>query len=304
MAQATSTPAPFTADSAAATLVAACELAGLDPAGASLIRHGTNRNYRLASRPVMVRIAPGHPGHMEVVRKELAVARWLARQEFPAGRVAEEISQPLVLDGGIVTFWDLIDAHEEPARVPDLARLLHRLHHLPAPEGFTLPPFDPFEHTSSRLESAGNDPDARFLRDSCEMLREQWAGLEFALQPGVIHADAHEQNALRDRSGAVMLLDLEAAAWGPREWDLGILAMRYQPLGWISQGEYAECVAAYDGFDITQWPGYPVLASVRALSMTSWLLLKAGQSLPHAAELRRRMADLRAGRPPRGWRAL
>jgi hypothetical protein len=293
--------APFAADSAAATLVSACGLAGLDPAGASLIRHGTNANYRLASRPVMVRISPGH---MEVVQKELAVARWLAGNGFPAGRVAEQIRQPLVLDGQIVTFWELIEAHEEPARVPDIARLLHGLHHLPEPAAFTLPLFDPFEHTAERLGLAGNNPDACFLRDNCELVREQWASLEFALPPGVIHADAHEQNALRDRSGTVRLLDLEACAWGPREWDLGVLAMRYQPLGWISQGEYDECVAAYDGFDITRWPGYPVLASARALSMTSWLLLKAGQSPGHAAELRRRMADLRAGNPPRGWRAL
>jgi len=301
MAHATSTPVSFNTDSATDTLVSACEIAGLDPVGASLIRHGTNANFRLASRPVMVRIAPGH---MDVVQKELAVARWLAGSGFPAGRVAEEIRQPLQLDGRIVTFWRLIDAHEDPARVPDLMRLLHGLHQLPQPPAVTLPLFDPFQHTAQRLGTAGSDPDACFLRDSCAKLRERWANLEFALPPGVIHADAHEQNALRDRSGTVVLLDLEACAWGPREWDLGVLAMRYQPFGWISQDEYAECVAAYDGFDITRWPGYPVLVSVRALSMTSWLLLKVGQSADHAAELRKRIADLRADKPPQGWRAL
>jgi aminoglycoside phosphotransferase (APT) family kinase protein len=301
MAHVTSTPVPFTADSAAATLASACELAGLEPSGATLIRLGTNANYRLASCPVMVRIAPGHA---KVVRRELAVARWLAGYGFPAARVTEKIGQPLELDGRVVTFWDLIDAHTVPARVPDLARLLHGLHHLPDPAEFTLPLFDPFEHTAERLETAGNDPDARFLRDSWHMLRERYANLEFTLPPGVIHADAHEANALRDRSGTVMLLDFEAVSWGPREWDLAVLAMRYQPLGWISQDEYAECVAAYDGFDITRWTGYPVLASIRALSMTSWLLLHAGQSSAHAAELRRRMADLRAGGPTGNWRAL
>lgn len=301
MARVTSTSAPLTTDSAAATLVSACELAGLDPAGARLIRHGTNANFRLASCPVMVRIAPGHMG---IVRKELAVARWLAGNAFPAARVVEKIGQPAELDGRIVTFWELIDANEEPARVPDLARLLHGLHHLPEPTAFTLPLFDPFEHTVQRLGTAGSDPDARFLRDNCEMLREQYANLEFALPRGVIHADAHEQNALRDPSGTVVLLDFEACAWGPREWDLVVLAMRYQPFGWISQDEYAECVTAYDGFDITTWPGYPVLTSIRALSMTSWLLQKADQSPAHAAELRKRMADLRAGDPPRNWQPL
>ena len=179
---------------------------------------------------------------------------------FPAGRVAEEIRQPLELDGRIITFWELIEAHEEPARVPDLARLLHGLHHLPGPAAFTLPLFDPFDHTVHRLEAAGKCQDASSsCAPSAEMLREQYAGLEFTLPPGIIHADAHEQNALRDRSGTVRLLDFEACAWGPREWDLGVLAMRYQPFGWISQDEYAECVAAYGGFDIIKWPGYQVL---------------------------------------------
>jgi hypothetical protein len=102
----------------------------------------------------------------------------------------------------------------------------------------------------------------------------------------------------------VRLLDFEACAWGPREWDLGVLAMRYQPFGWISQDEYAQCVATYGGFDITRWPGYQVLVGIRALSMTSWLLRKADQSPAHAEELRKRMADLRDGRPPQDWRAF
>jgi Ser/Thr protein kinase RdoA (MazF antagonist) len=301
MAHVTSTPVPFTADSAAAALVSACGLAGLDPSGASLIRLGTNANYRLATHPVMVRIAPGHP---EVVQKELAVARWLAGHGFPAGRVAEYIGQPLELGGRLVTFWELIDANQQPARVADIARLLHRLHLLPDPAGLALPVFDPLGHSAQRLETAGDGPDAKYLRDRLAQLREVYAGLRFTLPAGVIHGDAHEANALRDRDGVPVLLDFESCGWGPREWDLGVLAMRYRPFGWINRSDYEECVAAYDGFDITRWDGFPVLTDIRALSMTSWLLTKAGQSPAHAAELDKRMADLRAGGPTGNWRAL
>jgi hypothetical protein len=65
----------FTSERAVQTLQAACAIAGLDSRGARLLRLGTNANYRLAARPVMVRIAPGH---IEDVRKEVDVARWLA----------------------------------------------------------------------------------------------------------------------------------------------------------------------------------------------------------------------------------
>jgi aminoglycoside phosphotransferase (APT) family kinase protein len=291
----------FNSETAGETLRAACKLARLDSRGAQLLRLGTNANYRLAAHPILVRISPGH---MTEVRTEVAVARWLAGCGFPAARIAEDIGQPLKLDGRIVTFWELIEHHRDPATVSDIARLLYELHRLPEPEGLTLPRFDPLAHTAQRLESAGDGPDACYLRERCAQLRDRYAGLEFVLPRGVIHGDAHEANALRDRSGAVVLLDFEAAAWGPREWDVGVLAMRYRPFGWISEADYRACVAAYGGFDITEWAGYPVLASIREINMTSWLLRKAGQSPGHEAELRKRMADLRNAAAPRHWRPL
>ncbi len=298
----TSHPArEFTSQTARVTLAAACEAAGLDSRGASLLRLGSNASYRLAAHPVVVRIAPGN---MDVVVKEVAIARWLAESRFPATRIAEGFGQPLELDGRIVTFWELIEHHRDPVRVPDIARLLHELHRLPEPAGFTLPWFDPFGHSAQRLAAAGDGEDACFLRERSEILREQYADLEFVLPQGVIHGDAHEANALRGPSGEVVLLDFEACAWGPREWDLGVLAMRYQPFGWISEEDYRACVAACGGFDVTRWSGYRVLTRIRELSMTTWLLQKAGQSPQHGAELRRRMADLRDDDAPRHWRAL
>lgn len=272
----------------------------MDSHGAQLLRLGTNANYRLAAHPVMVRISPGH---FEDVRKELAVARWLASSGFPAARIAEDITQPLVLDDRIVTFWELIEPSPQPAGVSDFAFLLGKLHRLPEPE-FPLPRFDPLDHTARRLESAGDGEDARFLRGRCERLREQYARLNFVLPPGVIHGDAHEANALRGRDGTVRMLDFEAFAMGPREWDLAVLAMRYRPFGWISEVEYRACITAYGGFDVADWPGFPVLTRIRELSMTSWLLRKAGDSPEHEAELRRRMADLRDDSAPRHWRPL
>jgi Ser/Thr protein kinase RdoA (MazF antagonist) len=294
-------PRDFTAGSAWQTLTAACEIAGLDIHGAQLLRLGTNANYRLAAHPVLVRISPGHT---QAVRTEIAVARWLAGYGFPAARIAEDIGQPLAIDGRIVTFWQLIRHHRDPATVADIARLLYGLHELPEPAGFTLPVFDPLAHTAQRLASAGDGPDACFLRDRCEQLRDRYAKLRFTLPQGVIHGDAHEANALRDPSGTVVLIDFEACAWGPREWDLGVLAMRFRPFGWITEADYQACVAAYGGFDITSWDGYPVLTSIRELNMTSWLLGKAGQSQEHAVELHTRMADLRDDRAPRNWRAF
>jgi aminoglycoside phosphotransferase (APT) family kinase protein len=291
----------FTNDTAMRSLQAACAIAGLDSRGARLLRLGTNANYRLAAHPIMVRIAPGH---IEDVRKELDVARWLASCGFPAARVVEDIDQPLILGERAVTFWELLEESPEPAHVVDVARLLRDLHRLPEPRAFALPRFEPLAHTVRRLDSAMDGEDVQFLRNRCGLLQQQFADLEFVLPQGVIHGDAHEGNALRDRSGMVRLLDFESFAVGPREWDLGVLALRYRPFGWISEGDYRACVVAYGGFDVTEWPGFPLLRAIRELSMTTWLLQNVGKSPEHYAEFRKRMADLRDDSAPRDWRAL
>ena len=291
----------FTSETAERTLRAACSIVGLDSCGAGLLRLGTNANYRLAAHPVMVRIAPGH---IEDVRKELDVARWLASSGFPAARVVKDIDQPLILGERAATFWKLIEESPEPAHVVDVARLLRDLHRLPEPRAFALPRFEPLAHTIRRLGSATDGEDAQFLRDRCELLQRQFADLEFVLPPGVIHGDAHEGNALRDPSGTVQLLDFESFAIGPREWDLGVLALRYRPFGWVSEDDYKACVVAYGGFDVTEWPGFRVLRAIRELSMTTWLLQNAGKSPEHYAEFRKRVADLRDDSAPRHWRAL
>jgi Phosphotransferase enzyme family len=291
----------FTSETALRTLQAACAAVGLDGRGAQLLRLGTNANYRLEAHPIMARIAPGR---IEDVRKEINVARWLARSGFPAARIVDGLEQPLVLGGRAVTFWELIEPGPEPVHLADVARLLRELHRLPEPAGFALPRFEPLAHTIQRLDGVADGEDVQFLRRRCEWLQKQFGGLEFALPQGVIHGDAHEGNALRDRLSTVRLLDFESVALGPREWDLGVLALRYRPFGWISEAEYKACVTAYGGFDVTEWPGFPVLQGIRELSMTTWLLRKAGQSPEHGAELRKRIADLRDDSAPRRWRAF
>jgi aminoglycoside phosphotransferase (APT) family kinase protein len=83
----------------------------------------------------------------------------------------------------------------------------------------------------SRLaETSGVDlEDREFLLSRCAELTEQFPKLEFALPTGPIHGDAYIGNLLTD-GGRVVLSDFEAAAVGPREWDLlptSIAAERY-----------------------------------------------------------------------------
>jgi hypothetical protein len=55
------------------------------------------------------------------------------------------------------------------------------------------------------------------------------------------------------------------------------------------------------GFDIMQWPGYPVMRAVREFLMVTWVIQKAAESAQAAAEAAKRIATLRAGVSRKDW---
>ncbi len=98
--------------------------------GAELLRLGENAIYRLASTPVVVRIARS-ADRLPRMERELCVARWLAAAKVPAVRVVDESAHPLLVDGHPVSFWHAVTGgHPVPTHLV-LARLLAAFHSLP-----------------------------------------------------------------------------------------------------------------------------------------------------------------------------
>jgi aminoglycoside phosphotransferase (APT) family kinase protein len=290
----------FSAESTAQTLVTACAAAGLDADGAELLRTGENAIYRLATVPMAVRIGRTVSDLTEV-RTEVAVARWLESAAFPAVRLDGPADQPLAIDGRVVTFWELLAANEGYGTLAELAQLLSRLHELQPPPELALPQLRPLHRVRPRIERAAlASEDHGFLVARLEQLGEAYAGLEFALPPGPVHGDATVSNILRDAGGAAVLIDLDGIAAGPPEWDLALTAMHYEHLGWHTADEY-ETFASIYGFDVLSWPGYRVLRDIRELIMVTSLAQNAIQSPKVAAEVHKRIDDLRGGGGHRDW---
>jgi thiamine kinase-like enzyme len=282
----------------------ACAVAGLDPAGARLVRLGSNAVYVLAGRPVIVRIAadPGALGEME---RAVRVARWLGAERFPANRVVPGVIQPLLVGGRVVTFWESVQDAEEYATVGELADLLKRLHWLEEPESLGLPYFEPFAKVRASLRgldglSGVAEADAAFLAERAGELEKEYDRLDFVLPFGMIHGDANIGNILRDRAGRAVLIDLDGFALAPREWDLILTAIYYDRYGWHSREQYESFVHRY-GFDVMNWPGYRVLGDVRELMMTLWMGGKAASEPKAAAEFARRVEAIRTGGSRRDW---
>ncbi|MCI2423980.1 aminoglycoside phosphotransferase family protein [Saccharopolyspora sp. K220] len=288
----------LTEETAEHALVAACGHARLDPAGAELIRIGSNAVYRLKT-PVIVRITRDSES-IENAQKQVAVARWLESQSYPATR-ALHVDQPVDLAGHIATFWESVSEREEYAPIDRVAELIRRLHELAEPP-LSLPTKQPFAELDSRLSDLANlaVDDASFLRERITRIRDEYGKLEFPLRPGAIHGDANIGNVILDRDGNPVLIDLDSFCAGPREWDLVQTALFYERFGWHTEEEYRTFVKVY-GFNIMEWAGYPVLADYREVAMTLWLCGKAGEDDRAAAEVRKRVEAMRSGGTRLDW---
>ncbi|MFJ7334873.1 aminoglycoside phosphotransferase family protein [Streptomyces sp. NPDC101116] len=291
----------FTSAGATRVLHAACRAVGLDDRDAELVRFGENALFRLASVPVVVRIARGKEW-LVTARKEVAVARWLAAESFSAARVVEDVEQPLLVDGHPVTFWHLIVESNRKATYGELGGILRDLHRLTVPVGLVLPSFDPFGKQELRIDRAPIPEDDRvFLRKRWRELRDQFGELSFETPKGPVHGDAHVQNLMVDSQGQVILIDFEAFCFDHPEWDLMVTATEHHSLGWQTGEQYADFVRAY-GRDLYDWPGYDTLRRLQEFGMTTWLMQNVREDERTATEYRRRIAGLRDDDGPRDWR--
>jgi aminoglycoside phosphotransferase (APT) family kinase protein len=291
--------APGEADTRA-LLAEACGAVGLDPGGARLLRLGSNAVYRLAEW-VIARIARPGTG-TETARRTVEVARWLEAAGYPAVR-ALGVYQPVMVRDHAVTFWEAVsDDGSEYANIAQVAEVIGALHALIAPEALRLPELQPFANAGERIASSDwLDPDDRdFMASELARLQAGYARLEFTLPQGVIHGDASIGNVLRDPGGHPVVIDLDDFATGPREWDLIQTAIYYDRFGWHTREEYETFTRVY-GWDIMQWPGYPMLADVREFIMVTWVIQKAGESEKVSAEARKRVDALRTGASRKDW---
>ncbi|GGR52591.1 aminoglycoside phosphotransferase family protein [Streptomyces netropsis] len=292
----------FTSARAARVMAAACRRAGLDHRDAELIRLGENALYRLASTPVIVRVARSAE-YLSAARNEVAVSRWLAKEGLAAARVVDDLEQPLLIDGHPVTFWHLIREGDRKATYGELGAVLRDLHSLALPSDLKLPPYDIFGRTDLRIERAVGipDDDREFLRSRERELRRKVTDLRFESPKGPVHGDAHVQNLMVDTSGTVILIDFEVFAFDHPEWDLKVTAVEHYSLGWQTDDQYADFVNAY-GRDLRHWPGYSTLRDIQEFRMTTWLMQNAAESERVAAEYGRRISSLRDADAPRDWR--
>jgi len=142
------------------------------------------------------------------------------------------------------------------------------------------------------------DDDRQWLDQRRRELIDAYAGLDSALGIGWIHGDAYPGNTLWDGNRA-LLSDWDEVARGPRELDL--VNTHHGARTGRSAVERAAFTEAY-GWDVTTWPGFPVLREMRDLhTLGAYIGRAANADTAAADELRYRIHTLRTGATDARW---
>ncbi|WP_199550345.1 phosphotransferase family protein [Streptomyces sp. N35] len=278
-----------------------CATAGLDARGAVLLRGQTNAVFRLASAPVLVKIASsGTP--VERVRHTVDFTTWLMNQGFPTAPLHAGPEQPVVLDGRAATLWTYLPQPAGPVGAQELALPLRRLHQLQplAPELAALDGITAIRRSLSRTRLLPSAVVAE-LHAQASRIEAELADLSYELPRAAVHGDPQHANALYTPTG-VVLCDWDSAAIGPPEWDLVTVEVHCRRFGY-APAHYRSFAEAY-GWDVRDWDGYPVLRDLRELRMITTNARKASHAPSTLSEVRRRIEGLRQGDLHGRWSIL
>jgi aminoglycoside phosphotransferase (APT) family kinase protein len=299
-------------------LSAICHAAEVDSDSAVLLRYTMNAVFRLDKAGVVVRMAP--VANREVVGRVAEVAEVFARLELPTARLAPGIYQPAVADGWIATIWTLLPQRPGRRHDPvDLAEPLRALHAV-ADLDVEVPPWNPLGQIRGLLAKAAalDGEDHAYLRDwstrafgmnhaevlsrlqdKCDELDADLATTEWTLPRSVVHGDAHAGNLLDDRSGQVVLGDLDSVSIGPPEWDLVPAAHGALRFG-DDPAQHQAFARAY-GLDVTACPAWDVLRRIRELQLVTSVIPDLRGRPGVAAELAHRLGSTLTGAMGESW---
>lgn len=234
-------------------------------------------------------------------RTVVELTRWLTGQGFPS--VAPlDVEQPIDVDDYTVTFWRYYPQNDRPKPTADhLGAMLRQLHALSTPP-VELSEYQPLKNLGDSVtaSTALSDNDRRWLLDRRAELLVQYEQLDFPLGSGWIHGDAYPGNTLWDGDRA-LLGDWDEVGTGPRELDL-VNTHQGARFG-RSLTERGAFNAAY-GYDVTAWPGFPVLREMRDLhTLGSYIRLADTENEQAAIQLDFRIGTLKRGDANALWSA-
>ena len=296
-------PHPDPAGRALSLATEAARRAGLDAAGAEVLRARTSIHVVLPRADVVARVEG--PGGRDLALRKVLVARALAARDAPVTRLVRPEIQPFLIGDGAVTLWRRLRSVATPTfeAVGRAVRAIHEATARSLPG--SVPSIDPFGQVRACLDSPSpwsGSTAVRELRGRADELALRWreGTQDDPLGRVVVHGDPHADNAMVSEDGLV-LLDLEDAGVGPASWDFAPLAVGVERYG-LSSEDFDQFAAGY-GAEPGTWPGHSLMCRVYELLVTSWAVRCSADSPGMAREASVRVSGVLEGDPTR-WTQL
>ncbi len=281
-------------------LTEVCSRTGLDLSDAVPLHQHAATLYLFDAARIVVRLNHDTDDRTRA-RTVVELTRWLTQHDFPSVSPAD-VEQPLDVDDYTVTFWRYYPQHHRPKPTADhLGGILRKLHALPTPP-VELSPYQPLKNLGDTVTASTFLParDRAWLLARRTELLDQYERLDFLLGSGWIHGDAYPGNTLWDGDRA-LLGDWDEVGTGPRELDL-VNTHQGARFG-RPQTERDAFTTAY-GYDVTTWPGFPVLRQMRDLhTLGSSIRLADAGNEQAAIELGFRIDTLKRSDTDAQWNA-
>ncbi|WP_330234317.1 phosphotransferase family protein [Nocardia sp. NBC_00508] len=254
---------------------------------------------------MVVRLAPDTDLRRARASTSVAITRWLnERDGEPIGLCPLPCEQPVITAGAVATFWPYCPTRT-PATSTDIAIVLRWLHRLPRPP-LPVPEYRPLHrlHEALALDASRalpvlNVDDRVWIATRAEELVNAYHAAEFPLGYGLIHADAHSENAVQTDRGFV-LIDWDQCCIGPRELDLvsGLPDHFHEP-----ENGRRRFLDAY-GYDLLAWSKWHLLRDIAELHSVGAYIRLAPDKPAAAEQLRVRILSLRSGDRKVRWTAV
>jgi aminoglycoside phosphotransferase (APT) family kinase protein len=210
------------------------------------------------------------------------------------------VDQPIDVEDYTVTFWRYYPQNNRPKPTADhLGAMLRQFHALPTPP-VELSQYQPLKNLGDTVAASTSLPaqDRGWLLARRAELLSEYAQLDFPLGSGWIHGDAYPGNTLWDGDRA-LLGDWDEVGTGPRELDL-VNTHQGARFG-RPQAERDAFNTAY-GYDVTGWPGFPILREMRDLhTLGSYIRLAETGNEQAATQLGFRIDTLKGGEVNAPW---
>ncbi|MFX0581025.1 phosphotransferase [Nocardia nepalensis] len=271
---------------------------------AVMLHHRSNAVWLVGS--VVVRLAPATELRCQRATAAVAVTRWLSHVDDPIALTPLPGPQPVIASGAVATFWPYrpTQGSTDPATLGALVRRLHEVGD--PPQSAPIPAYRPLlrlgealDIDQGRTRPALSATDRMWLRSRADDLVAAFADTQWPLGIGLIHADAHSGNAVRDGAGWV-LIDWDGTSTGPRELDL----IGTVPDHFHESDCYRQQFAAAYGYDMLTWPGWVLLRDIVELHSIGSYIRLAPDKPAAANELHRRVRSLRSGDRSVLWRPV